>query len=73
MNDVRIRTRDDGPLVIEGPVVIVDAEGNPYPYESKKAAIALCRCGASQNRPFCDGTHKRSGFQAADRATDTDA
>lgn len=71
MSELRIRTRDDGPLVVEGPVVVVDAEGVPYPYESNKAAVALCRCGASENRPFCDGSHKRTGFTAADRASNT--
>ena len=68
MSEVRIRTRDDGPLVIEGPVTIVDAEGTPYPYKSEKAAIALCRCGHSDKRPFCDGSHKKTDFSAADRA-----
>lgn len=69
MSDVKIRLRDHGPLVVEGPVTLVDAEGNQYEISADKPAIALCRCGESKNRPFCDGTHKACGFDAADRAT----
>lgn len=69
MSDVKIRLRDHGPLVVEGPVTVVDAEGKEYPIDSSKPAIALCRCGASGNRPFCDGAHKDCAFDAADRAS----
>jgi CDGSH-type Zn-finger protein len=69
MADVTIRLRDNGPLVVEGPVTIVDAEGNKFHIDANKPAVALCRCGQSSRRPFCDGTHKACGFQAADRAT----
>ncbi|MEM7312438.1 MAG: CDGSH iron-sulfur domain-containing protein [Planctomycetota bacterium] len=65
---VNIRLRDDGPLVVEGKVTITDAEGNQFPVSADKPAIALCRCGASQNKPFCDGAHKQAEFKAADRA-----
>ena len=68
MPDVTIRLRDHGPLVIEGPVKIIDAEGNEFDVDSSKPAIALCRCGQSQRKPFCDGTHRDCGFSAADRA-----
>ncbi len=68
MSDVRIRIRDNGPLVIEGPFTIVDAEGNALPVASDKPAIALCRCGHSANKPFCDGSHKGCGFDSAVRA-----
>ncbi len=68
MSDVKIRLRDHGPLVVEGPITLVDAEGNQYKISSDKPAIALCRCGASGNRPFCDGAHKACSFDAADRA-----
>ncbi len=70
MSDVRIRLRDHGPLVVEGSVTLVDGEGNAYPLDSAKPAIALCRCGASKNRPFCDGAHKDCNFEAADRTGD---
>lgn len=68
MADVRIRLRDNGPLVVEGPIELVDAEGKPFPVDSSKPAIALCRCGASANRPFCDGSHNQCGFEGAERA-----
>ena len=67
MTQVRIRLRDHGPLVVEGPVEIVDAEGNKFEVASDKPAIALCRCGQSSNKPFCDGTHKSCGFESAER------
>lgn len=62
MSDVTIRLRPNGPLLVEGPIKIVDQNGNPFPINPDKPAIALCRCGASQNRPFCDGSHKTAGF-----------
>ncbi|ADB14915.1 zinc finger CDGSH-type domain protein [Pirellula staleyi DSM 6068] len=68
MADVTIRTRESGPLVIEGPVKIVDASGNPFPIPEGKTFIALCRCGASANKPFCDGKHKTCGFVATETA-----
>ena len=71
MAEVKIRLRDSGPLVVEGPFALVDAEGSEYSIDSTKPAIALCRCGASQNRPFCDGSHKTCGFDASDRASST--
>lgn len=68
MSDVRIRTRDHGPFVVEGPFTLVDADGKEFPVSSDKPAIALCRCGASKNRPFCDGSHKECGFESAERS-----
>ncbi len=64
--ETKISTYDDGPFLVMGPVVIEDAEGNEYPTE--KETIALCRCGASIKKPFCDGTHSTIGFRAAQRA-----
>ncbi|PTX58831.1 iron-binding CDGSH zinc finger protein [Melghirimyces profundicolus] len=55
MADVKIQTMDRGPLIVRGEVELVDAEGNRF--ETKKQ-FALCRCGLSKNKPFCDGTHK---------------
>ncbi len=63
---VRINALDDGPYLVKDPVVVVDAEGNEFP--SDRETIALCRCGASTNKPFCDGTHSKVGFRAAERA-----
>jgi CDGSH-type Zn-finger protein len=67
MADVTIRIRENGPLLIEGLVTLLDPDGNPYPLDPDKPAFALCRCGASQNRPFCDGSHKGCGFHADER------
>jgi CDGSH iron-sulfur domain-containing protein 3 len=66
--EVTIRFRDDGPIVVEGPVELVDVDGRPIAVESNKPNLALCRCGASRNKPFCDGTHRTSGFQSVIRA-----
>jgi CDGSH-type Zn-finger protein len=68
MSQVTVKVRDHGPLLIEGPIVIVDAAGNRFNIPEGKPAIALCRCGQSSNKPFCDGTHKTCGFQADNRA-----
>ena len=67
MSEVKIRLRDNGPFVVEGPVSIVDAEGNAFEINPDKPAIALCRCGASANRPFCDGSHRDCGFESRER------
>jgi CDGSH-type Zn-finger protein len=61
---VKITVRPNGSLRVEGPVTLVDAEGNAWDL-TDKPAISLCRCGASQKRPFCDGSHKGMGFQCA--------
>ncbi|MEC4803217.1 MAG: CDGSH iron-sulfur domain-containing protein [Jaaginema sp. PMC 1079.18] len=66
MADVTISILDNGPLIVKGDVDLLDAEGNAFP---KKEQIALCRCGASQNRPFCDGSHAKAGFQSTERAS----
>ncbi len=64
-----IRCRENGPLVIQGPVKVVDHLGNEFIIPSGgKAAVALCRCGQSNNKPFCDGSHRACGFQAANLA-----
>ena len=68
MSETRIRIRDNGPILVEGPITIVDAEGNAFPISADKPAIALCRCGASKNKPFCDGSHRDCNFIAAERA-----
>ncbi len=65
-----IRCRENGPLVVQGPCKIVDHEGNEFAIPPGKDNVALCRCGRSQNKPFCDGSHRQCGFQAAERATD---
>jgi CDGSH-type Zn-finger protein len=68
MEPLTIRCRDNGPLVIQGAIQIVDAEGKVFPITPGKDTVALCRCGQSKNKPFCDGSHKTCGFVAAERA-----
>jgi CDGSH iron-sulfur domain-containing protein 3 len=72
MSHVHIRLRPDGPLVIEGPFTLADSEGNLFSLATDKPAIALCRCGQSAKKPFCDGTHKTCGFVSDDRAGGND-
>ncbi|TWT77612.1 Iron-binding zinc finger CDGSH type [Posidoniimonas polymericola] len=67
MADVRIRMRPNGPFVVEGPFELVDSEGNKFEISPDKPAVALCRCGESKNRPFCDGAHKGC-FDSDERA-----
>jgi CDGSH-type Zn-finger protein len=64
MTEIRIRCRENGPFLVEGPFTLVDPAGNTYKLNSEKPAIALCRCGQSKNRPFCDGTHRTAGFES---------
>jgi CDGSH-type Zn-finger protein len=68
MADVTIRMRPNGPIVIEGPFRLIDSTGNEFKLESSKPAFALCRCGHSANKPFCDGSHKTCGFVSDERA-----
>jgi CDGSH-type Zn-finger protein len=68
MSDVTITAKSNGPLIIQGPVRIVTPDGReltPPPRKDGKPAevVVLCRCGGSATKPFCDGTHKRNGFQ----------
>ena len=67
MPDVTIIVRPNGPFRVEGPVKLVDANGKEWDLTGKPA-ISLCRCGASTNKPFCDGMHSKIGFQAAEAA-----
>ena len=69
MADVEIKVKPNGPLVVSGPITIVDAEGTEYALPAG-TSYALCRCGASQNKPFCDKSHQRIGFQAPSDALD---
>jgi CDGSH-type Zn-finger protein len=63
-----IRVRKNGPYRVESDteVTVVDWEGKPCTFE--RMPIALCRCGGSTKKPFCDGTHSKIGFQAAEEA-----
>ena len=65
MADITIKVNDNGPYVVRGGATITDAEGNTF---EVKDTVALCRCGQSSNKPFCDGTHNKVGFESAPRA-----
>ena len=62
---VKITIRPNGPCVVEGEVELIDPAGNPVDLTGKPR-FALCRCGGSVTKPFCDGTHSKIGFQAAE-------
>jgi CDGSH-type Zn-finger protein len=68
MSQVTIKVRDNGPYLIEGPFTVIDAAGNSFVIPAGKPAVAPCRCGQSNGKPFCDGTHRECGFMAAERA-----
>ena len=62
-----IKVRQNGPYLVDGDDVnVVDWNGNAYTIP--KRPFALCRCGGSTNKPFCDGTHSKIGFAAAEAA-----
>jgi CDGSH-type Zn-finger protein len=63
-----IRLRENGPLVCQGAVTIVDHLGNEFALPVGKDNVALCRCGQSKNKPFCDGSHRTCGFVAGEIA-----
>jgi len=62
-----VKVRDDGPYKLTGPLTIVDVEGVAFDVPPGDAVV-LCRCGLSQDKPFCDGSHKASAFRSAERA-----
>lgn len=63
----RITPYRDGPYLLRGAFELVDQDGDAI--ATRRSTVALCRCGRSQMRPFCDGTHKLTGFQADSGAT----
>jgi CDGSH-type Zn-finger protein len=67
MSDVTIKVRRDGPYLVTGPFTLVDADGDEFQLPAG-SGVALCRCGGSTTKPFCDGTHSKTGFDAATRA-----
>ncbi len=66
MADVTITPRANGPLMIQGDFRIVDAQGNEYGVDGD--VVTLCRCGQSDAKPFCDGSHRPTGFEADSEA-----
>ncbi len=67
MAATKITVRNDGSIRVEGDFAIYDQDGNAYDLAGR-TAISLCRCGHSENKPFCDSSHKRVGFQSQLRA-----
>lgn len=60
--EVTITPYRDGPLLVRGPFRLVDEDG--FQFEAGRAVVALCRCGRSRQKPFCDGTHALARFRA---------
>jgi CDGSH-type Zn-finger protein len=67
MPETSIRALPNGPYRVTGPAKLIDPHGNEIVIEDGQT-VSLCRCGGSVNKPFCDGTHSRIGFQAAEAA-----
>ena len=65
MSDVKITALKNGPYKVEGNIELIFQDA---PVETKKSVVFLCRCGASSNKPFCDGTHSKIGFDKAAEA-----
>ncbi len=66
MDEARITAYRDGPLIVRGPFRLEDQDGRRI--ETQRETIALCRCGKSRMRPFCDGTHALVRFRAPSTA-----
>jgi CDGSH-type Zn-finger protein len=64
---VKITVNKNGPLRIDGEFTICDAEGNAFDLAGR-TSISLCRCGHSESKPFCDGTHRKVNFQSEVKA-----
>lgn len=72
MSDTRITVKNNGPYRVEGEFQILDADGRPFGLGGR-TAVSLCRCGHSQDKPFCDGSHAKVGFQSQVAARDLPA
>ena len=70
MSEVTIKILKDGPYLVTGDVEVVDADGNRVEKPASKKNLALCRCGGSVTKPFCDGTHSKIGFKGAEEAVE---
>jgi CDGSH-type Zn-finger protein len=65
----KVTANHNGPLRLEGEFTICDPTGKEFGLAGR-TVISLCRCGHSENKPFCDGSHKRVGFQSEVQARD---
>ncbi len=71
---LRLKVMDDGALQLRGDlsqIRVVDGEGNPFNFGERRTVL-LCRCGQSQNKPFCDSSHLRTGFTSSVRVDPND-
>ncbi|HJS59821.1 MAG TPA: CDGSH iron-sulfur domain-containing protein [Vicinamibacteria bacterium] len=69
MSDFKVIVRNNGPLRLEGDITILDQEGKAFGLAGR-TVVSLCRCGQSQNKPFCDGSHNKVGFESLCPARD---
>ena len=69
MSDFKVIVRNNGPLRLEGDITIVDQDGKAFGLAGR-TVVSLCRCGHSANKPFCDGTHNKIGFDSVCPARD---
>jgi len=60
MSDVKIDLMENGPILVNGKIELKNSKGETIPSDD---TVALCRCGGSKNKPFCDGTHSLNGFK----------
>ncbi len=67
MSNVTVTVKPNGPYLVSGPITIVDPTGKSISPPPDRP-VALCRCGQSSMKPYCDGAHSRTGFSAADPA-----
>lgn len=64
----KIQLRKNGPLMVSGDITLLDENGETITID--KQPVFLCRCGGSTNKPFCDGTHSKIGFEGARKAVE---
>jgi CDGSH-type Zn-finger protein len=69
MADFKVIVKNNGPLRLEGDILVCDEAGKAFGLGGR-TGVSLCRCGQSGNKPFCDGTHNKVGFQSVVEARD---
>jgi CDGSH-type Zn-finger protein len=71
MSDFKVTVRNNGPLRLEGAITILDESGRPWGLAGR-SVVSLCRCGQSAKKPFCDGSHRTTGFSSTCEAAQLD-
>jgi CDGSH-type Zn-finger protein len=69
MANCEIRCNNNGPLIVRGEFELLDGDGKAFGLGGRKQ-LGLCRCGASEKKPFCDGSHNRAGFSSSVESSD---